>query len=107
MSAMRTRSLLADAARAVARPVRCARGDRQHVTTHRDVGRRYLPLTGKGSRLRGLVEIVTDASHDARGDNLPMKVDADLQDDDSARQRCMDVLEGRFDVTRFDGVLRC
>ena len=68
------------------------------------MGGGYLPLTGKGRGLRSLVEVITDAAHDTRRDDLSIKVDADLQNDDSARHRCMDVLDGRFDVTRFDGV---
>jgi hypothetical protein len=67
---------------------------------------RYLPLTGEGRCLRRLVEIVADASHDARGYDLPVQVDADLEDGDSARRRSVDVFEARIDVVRFDGALR-
>jgi hypothetical protein len=56
--------------------------------------------------LRRLVEIVTNTSHDARGDDLPIQVDADLQDRDTARRRTRDRRQGRFDVMRFDGVPR-
>jgi len=53
-----------------------------------------------------LVEIMTDTSQDARGYDLPGQVDADFEDDDAARRGTVDILERRFDVMRFDGVLR-
>lgn len=86
-------SLLAVVARAVARPVGRARGDRQREPALMTLQLGHLPSALERGGLRRFVEVVTHAAQYARGDRLSHEVDAEFKNGNAARQRMAHVLE--------------